>query len=1331
MRRLVPLHITSSPLSPCTPPFLSSVVLSGSSTYGNVHTSSPCHTLTTMALSAASSSDALNNCTSFESESELSLAQEDLKQLQSNLQSTRSFSEVPASARTRHTSTTPPARTLPPRLPVSMKAAASSSMLVKPLQMTTSVAPGPPLQCPPQLVVRPQTIVLPALLQRPRWHNVVHERYRASAPEYVDACAQVLRDIHSMWEECMLNGRRREEGVRGRQGDQGKDDGDSCFAKHVSELLFHAHTDALLVLLEGVIGIHDGGDAFADSTAPFHYKLILHLVDRLARRTVELSGKHMAHLSHLLLSCPSLLTVAPSAQNSHAQTLTAAQQEDVWNTFAFLCYATRRNLRRRQNVDSLEALLCGVYMRIYNDSSTALNGDRGNRASRLASSMRRCYADAVDGGQQRQYVCHLFPPGLMAKVRQAALCHLVHRCLFSGAPAHVGAAEAITEERVTQLLAWALLLAPKDMGPAVHAAVVHRLRRNSGLAGGGLTAGASPVYVESWRRLALRVEAMVPLYRIGGKRATASPNGTEVFQRLHWAFKDTDGWAVPSADRLLLATVQERSLAQKYSSVPPWRATEYVAPRGVETARLCSGDAAAQRVANGAAATLRAYAFLRWEPLNVSEAEQLLPDDAPLALSALHMERARRETRASIVERSIAKVCEDTIETAAHLPLHALCLAEVLCVRLLRSLHRWRGTSTDDIIVPPASSGAAETSPAIIGASQQRRILAALRQLLTHLRAEGAMVALLGLQGEARNTAATGRCSSEHVQRDPSRTAPPSAPIWPSMPQRTWWLLSSAMCQHAEDAVRAAREWMVYREMMATPLSLASIQRVCEWLVALPGPMHSSRLVTVLREWAEMEKNKLNDASSLGQECLMTWDDVVRTAQEQHAAQALLAVLDGQCTIADATAAPYCSPCGEELRRTYAIMMGPTSAQLRRLQWIAEANSSAVREWRWNVGVASPQMGRATVSRPAGLLDPTSAVPAAVLLVEATEVNFTDTEHEAAVRLLRWRCLSHLSSPNTFSWSDRLACRALQSAQAASSPTTQLVANSDEVVIPDRSSAADGDANALPHQWKHDSDTIVSAAALHYLLSRWNRMESSAATITAMFSTAELNDALQALAVYVEFLEKPQNDGVDEGQCGERARIRRLRCAAAAYVDCLSDAWRATMQTAASTTSTPSLGRFDVKVFLMCLPTLYQCALEMHDRLLRNKAELGNGDDEVLRSLPCLSGPLHEAAFRALVNSPETQRDTIETTLLLADHITRRWPVRTKISPFSSRRAHSSKALPLPLSDGAPTFSVPLSVYRLVLATYAATRTPLPQRIRVCCEAALRRERKRVLEEPL
>ncbi|CAJ04235.1 hypothetical protein LMJF_24_0430 [Leishmania major strain Friedlin] len=1286
MRRLAPLLTTA--------PSLSSVVLNVSSAYGGARAVSPCRTMTTMAVCEASS-DALTTFTSFEVESELSLAQDDLEQLQLDLQSVRASSNASASARTRHASTPSPSRL-----------AASSSVSLTPPPMKISVASTPSLRCPPLPLGRPQPVVLPALLQRPRWRNVVHERYRASVPGYVDACAQVLGNVRNMWEVCAANRRRREEAS------------DSCFAEHVSTLLRHAHADALLVLLEGVAGAHHGGDVFADGAALFRCELILHLVRSLARRPVELSGKHMAHLSKLLLSCPQLLTAAPPSQNYLAQALVAEVQEEVWSSFTCLCYATRRSLRRRQNVDCLEALLCGVYMRAHHEPATLQSSGRDSRTSRLVSAMLRSCVDARDGGWQRRYAGHPLPPHLLARVRQAALCHLVHRCLLSGAVAKVGAAEKANEENARLLLSWALLLAREDMDPVVHAAVVYRLSRGPGLAEGGSPAGASPACVESWRRLALLVEAVRRPSRLGEQRATAPANGAEAFQGVDQACKDTRGWAVLSVDRRQLGAL----CAQTHAPLSLWSATGPVVSRGVEAARARTRDAAVQRVSDGAAAALRAYVRLRWEPLSISEAEQLLPDDAALAVSVALTEGARREAPTSITERMIAEECEDVIESAADMPPHAVCLAEVLCVRLLRSMQRWKGTSLGGVIAPPASSGTAQASPAVLPASQQRRVLAALWKLSAYARAEVVTAALLELQGEAGTTAAAGK--SGNVHSDPSCTAPSSALMGPSMPPRACWPLIGAVCRHAEDVVHVTRELMSHREMMAAPLSLASLQRLREWLVGLPGSLHSAHLVKVLREWAEIEKSKLSGASSRAQECLTAWDDVVRTALEQHAAHALLAALDGQCAAAAVTTGPCCSPCGEELRSTYAVMTGPASAQLRRIQWIAEANSSAVREWRWSMGVASPLIGRTTVGRSASLLHPASALPAAVLAVEATELDLTDTEHDAAVRLLCQRCFSDLSGSNTFSWSDRLACRALERAQATSTPTTQLGVRIDEDLAADHSSAADGDADAPSCPSKQCKGTIVSAAALHYLLTRGNPTTSSATATAPMFSTAELGDALHTLSVYVEFLVKTRRSGVYDDPCSERAINRRLRCAAAAYVNCLSDAWRVTLRTIAPPTSAVPLHVADEEVLLMCFPAFYHCALRLYDRLLSDKAVLDKGSDEVLMSLPCLSGALHEAAFRALVRTSGTRRRNIETTLLLADRVARQWAALGMVSSSSSV-AHAAVASAPSLTDDQPAFCVPLSVYQLVLATYAADRTPLPQRVRACCEAALRREEKR------
>ncbi|KAG5503937.1 hypothetical protein GH5_04791 [Leishmania sp. Ghana 2012 LV757] len=1292
MRRLLSL-VTTAP-----PPSL--VVSNVSRACASARTTSPYHKLATIAVSSASSA-ALSSFTSFEAESELSLAQYDLEQLQPALHRTTSASKASVSAKTRHVS-------------------------------TPSFAATPPLRCSPPPLVRPEPVMLPALLQRSRWHNVVHERYRASVPGYVDACAQVLGEIRRIWKVCAASRSRCEVGTRGPHGGQGEEDGAGCFAGRVHALLRRAHADALLVLLEEVTGTHNGEHGLADSAAGFSCELTVHLVDILARRPVELSGKRMAHLSKILLSCPYLLAATPSTQDGLAQALVAAVQEGVWHAFTLLCYATRRSLRRRQNVDCLEALLCGVYMRAHQDPATAPNGCREGCALPLASSILRSSLDDVQSERQRRHGFSLLPPRLMAKVRQAALCHLVHRCLLNGASAKAaaGAADAITEERASLLLAWVLLLAREDLDPVVRAAVVYRLRKNPGLTEGSSSAGALPVCVDSWRQLALRVVAVLPPSDVGGQRAPVLTNGPGIFRRTDQTSKDTGGWAVAPVDRLLLSTLHQRSPTQKQASLWPWSATEQEDTRGVEAAWARTGNAGTRCVLNGAAAALHAYARLQWKPLSVSEVDQSVPDDGRFTLSGVHAAPSPTAACAFSADSEMAKECEDVIEAAADLPLHTRCLAEVLCTRLLRCLHRWKGTLPGGVALTTASSGAAQASPTVAAASTQRRILAALQKLLPHTRTEVVMAALLELKSEAHRTADTRRRAKRNAHRDFSRIALSSAHIWPSMPQRACWPLISAVCRHADDAVRAVREWMCYREMMATPLALASVQRLREWLLALPGSQHSSQLVKALREWAEMETRKVSGTSSLTRACRSAWTDVTRTALEQHAAQALLAALDGRCAAAVAAQAPSCSPCGAELRRTYAAMSGPASAPLRQLQWIANANSSAAREWRWSTGVTSMPIERATGDQPESLLRPTLAVPAAVLLVEATEADLTDTEHDAAVQLLCLRCFPSIPSFDTFSWSDRLACRALERAQATSSSATQPVMESDAAVTADRSCAADGDATASQRESVQCSGAVVSAAALHYLISRGNRTALSAPGLAAMCSVTELDDAIRTLAVYVEFLQQTRHGRPDDGQCGERASDRRLRCAAAAYINCLSEAWCRTMRTAASTTSALSPDRIGESVLLTCLPSFYLCALRLYDTLLRDTAELDNVDDEVPHSLPCLPEALHEAAFRALVNGLETQRHTIETTLLLADNIARRWASRTMESTTPSSGVCSTATPTTSLSKGTRAFCLPLSVYQLVLATYTADRAPLPHHVRACCEAALRREAKHEPEGP-
>ncbi|KAG5492969.1 hypothetical protein JKF63_01550 [Porcisia hertigi] len=1306
MRRLLTLRTLVSPLVPYTSRSLSaSVAPNEVCACGGVRATSPCRTLTTIPVAAARSN--VRDTTSFELESELSLAQQDLQQPHPTLHHIFSNAKFAVSAKPRYASTPTPSQTASTLHPDQLRGVSSTSVCAKPLPTPLSAPLTPPSQSPPLPLAGSQLATLPTLLRRPRWCNVLHERYTASVSGYVDACNQVLRDIFNTWEKC-VGSRRREERV---QDHAEKFEEDSHFAKHVGALLRHAHADALLVLLEGVTGTHGGSEVCTNGGAPFCCALILHLVEILARRSAELSGKHMAHLSRLLLSCPQLLITAPSAQGRRSPELVATIQERVWEVFTLLCYATRRSLRRRQNIDCLEALLCGVYLRVYHSTASAPHGRRGRRRSCRIPSMPRSSVDAIDGGGQRRHTFLIIPPGLVAEVRKAALCHLVHRSFLNSAPAKSRAAEATIGERADLLLAWALLLAREDMDPVVRAAVVHRLRKGPRLADSGAPSGALSMFLLSWRRLALGLEAVPSPSGVGRQRSgTVPPAGAEIFQRVDRAARDTDGWAVSSADRCLLAVLLKRSVTQKQSLGALSSTMKRASLRGVEASRVYPEGAVAQRVLNEGAAALQAYARLRWGMPCIDEPEQLLYGDAPPELDTLHAAGTQRGACMSAAERATVEEWEDILETATSVPLHALCLAEVLCVRLMRCFHSWKGVSPEGSVLPRASIDSGQAFLATMTVSQQRRIFAAVWRLAAYTRAEVATTAFLDLKGEARTPWETYLPSGEDSQ--PLSIAELfSAPVWPHIHKGTCCSLIGVLCQDAEGAVRVVREWMAYREMMALPLSLASIQRLCKWLVALPGPMHSSELVSVLQEWAAMEKSKLSGAQLLSQACLASWDQVMRTALEQHTAQALLAGWEAPCPAHLMSTVQSCSPCGQELRCTYAGMTGPASAQLRRLQWISEANSSAVREWRWNMGIASSPTDWATVDRSARSLHPTAEIPAAVLLVQATEGDLTDTEDETVVQLLCRRYFPHFSDSNMLSWSDQLVCKALENVRVTAYNTgTNRWMDSALCLPPCGLPEADGDAHARPPRLGYCCEAIVSAPVLHYLHSVRKKTVSSDTTITAIFSPAELADALWTLAAYTKSLERARHAGVDDNQGGKGADGHRLLWAAAAYVNCLNDAWCLTTSNAVSAASAPSFDKADGNTLLACLPIFYRFALHLYEALLSGKDKPLNSGSEALRIIPSLPSELHAAAFRVMVSSPDIQRHTIDHTLLLADCVSRKWTART--------------ASAVSWADEIPTVCVPLSVYQFVLATYAASRTPLPQRVRACCEAVLRREEK-------
>ncbi|KAK7195749.1 hypothetical protein NESM_000505500 [Novymonas esmeraldas] len=1169
--------------------------------------------------------------TSFELEAELALAQQDLEQAHALLQTSVDTQAAVAEPQQPQ----PPSPVLAP-----------TSTAVRLASSTPATATvGRRLQTEQR---GPQAS-LPAALRCSRWGSVVHERYVESKQGYVDACAHVLCDLRRAWEEarehvrCDRRDHRRccrhadttvsthaaEDGGAREEEEEEEEEEDSAplsraFATTAISVLRHAHADALLVLLERVTGSYGSGHAVphAPAAAAFDRELTAHLVALLVRRSTEMSGKRMAHLSAILLRCPFLL--APLHRHGSGRTSAtrcaalAAVQDRVWQGFSLLCYATRRILRRQQNADCLEALLWGVYYRVQQEDDDLVC---------RTTSMER--DTAAHHGRNAVHAHCVLPPRLEARVRRAALCHLVHRCLLTDATPHRGARESAMRATTSLLLlSWSVLLAWADMDPVVRAAVSLRLSRAAP------AAAAPPASVEQWRRLALRVVAALPdgapvaatdTGGRGGSRRREPVSAASVFEAVEQRAANTDGWAVSAVDRrLVLGLLAASTTLQSPVPVDPLPAVSWRKAR--------EPAASALQVLSGAASALRAYARLRWSP----------PDGTGGTGGA---GRGWRVSASPASVCAAVEECAEVAQAAVELPLHGVCLAEALCERLLRLLHHIDGSALD---------GA--------GASLQRRLLVALLRLSVHARADVTASAVLQLQPHSeRNGNADGREGNSHAS-------------WASA--RGWLPLLLAGCVDSEAAVQTVREWMRQREMMAHRLSVASVARVREWVLALPCSAHSPELARVLGDWAEREKDKTSGGSDrqlVGATRLAAavnnsavdfeaaWAAVVRAARGQQAALALLAAWEGS---------PAGTPCrqwsGAELHRTHSALSGPAAARVPVLRWVAYVNSSAVREWQLCLG---------GVIHPATSLSQPETLPDALRLVVATEAEVPATNDDAkdmfAVPVLR-----HTPGKgHHLSWSEQVACRALEAALEGVSGAGDLRAALSPPAVD-----GDDDRGRQPElrRWGRRWHGLASAAAVHYL-----DAASGATSPITRFSAAELHDAVWILAAYADHV----------GSVVAAAGDGRRRRAAVAFLQCLVDVW--------DTDSAPDTadGR---AVPDAALPLLYPLALKLCDDAQRDATcERGDQAGELPR-VPCLNAALHERALRAMLAQPHAAPDAVAEALLLADRVARCGP------PVVGGAATSGAALPW-------------SVYQLVLTSFVVSGRPVPPPVRLCCEAALQR----------
>lgn len=820
MRRL-PL-LTSSAVLPTLSLALSSTTQTCSpslSHTGKRATQAAQHTLrfsracmSTAAAPLRSSAAPTSLFTSFEMESELMWAQEDAREAEEEPQKNKHRELVtppPMRSRTLNSPTISPASvpSFSPTVSVHRVSAEKDLSARTPKRPAALVARA---RLPPAAAL---SLTLPSLLRRPRWRGGAEARRGESEEGYLDAAASALKALQDDWRH-----RRSSEKT-------------SFFAAEAQSSLRHAHADALLAMTELLLSPSafacEAEDAAAGGgSSAFAAALLPCLLRLLCRRHVELTGRHVAHLSRLLLAHPPLFRGAFLSTTEQHQQCVA-----VWDAFTLVCYATRRHLRRKHNRDCLEAFLWGVYAPL----QSAHQPQQQQQQHRASGG--RVDAPSVDA--------ELWAAARKSGVRRAVLHHLLHRCLETETAAEIGVQAAA---HVDLLLAWALLLAWEEVEAVVRDAVIHRLCKQTRLEGHSRRPahGASGASVEQWKRLALRLAAAHT--KADGDRGTAgraAQPGARVFAAMDRESRYTSGWSIVPLDRQLLRCVLSRPSPSSDHQAPAdasMPTTLGVAETSrhfgaVRPAQLAADDDAL-RLREAARTTLHAYAQMRWGRLESA---------APM--------------RASAGLASCEEEMGELIHTALELPKHAWCLCEAVAVRLVRCVRHYAAllertaVAQGKCVMPPP------------------QLLAAFRRMARHSRTDVVTTAVVMEETEGCRTRAGGEAACDTTAESRNKDAPFSAAF-------TTAAIADASRQLtcAAEAEWVAEVWAHDRSMAVGPIPHVVLARLHAWVKALSPSLRSEEFAIAVAAMAQIDTaaSQLSGAVAPVDEA---WQNIVRDAQ--------------------------------------------------------------------------------------------------------------------------------------------------------------------------------------------------------------------------------------------------------------------------------------------------------------------------------------------------------------------------------------------------------------------------------------------------------------------
>jgi hypothetical protein len=1184
---------------------------------------------------------------------------------------------------------------------------------------------------------------LPPLLLYGRWQQDPHDGAEASTPGYIDAARVALLQLRRIWksqqqQQRLLHAQRATPVVQAVEAER--------FATDVTSFLREAHVEALLVLAELTLAPPWRAGSEGDTTVSqgFSSALLSCVLQLMCLRHAEVAGRHMAQLSRLLLSSSHLLR-------------DAAQHTAVWDSFALLCYASRRRLRRRPNRNCLEALLWGLFY-----PRNQHEGRQGGRDAALAAvaSVESCPPQRQPSSSSlraTQTNRMSFLARNRAGTRRAALHHLLYRCLEreTVAESDLGAAAAHTD----LLLSWALCIAGSNLEPTMRDAIVHRLCKSFTPAhrAAETTVVAtlpSPPSVQQWQQLALRcTEAQIKSGDDGrhGKHGKVLLPGNEVFAAVEREARRTGGWAVLAADKDLLALLCSTQLP----AMVRWNVTTAETTQRERAATTAAPTAASERewrLAEAASATLRAYARLRWDPTD---------DDDTLRCKSV---KAAEGATASIEtpppplrvlrlrQRSIELEVEELMHTAWELPRPAWCLSEAIAVRLVRCLRRHRACAAAVATAASLSSSTSSSAPhASLPATTsltRRQLLAAFRRVARHSRTDVLMYAVV-LQGAAAATAAVpsrGYTMPLVVDTDDD---PLSLAAFTAEATR---LLVGRLFS-AADAAQLVEQWWRERAAAATSLHVDVLDRLHNWVSALPPSLRSQKLAALLLRVAQLETSlpctpslmkrhsavwSTEDAATVVPvvaAAKRTWEAIVAAAQP-HPSVAPLPVSTSTASTAIAADALMCMSSNSPAKPpSYSAGMNTTAPQtrilLRRLQWVALLNDSPRREWRWSgvwTNAASRHHGWATTC-------------AAVEAAEA-ENEMTAAERRAVEEVCGCRCASDkdVDAMQATPWIVVYERRWLETllATACASPLTTDPQSSAPANAVDSAAALHSVEEPLPmvgvppsllpvyellfkvSKPSHSLTGVLVAGGAHPVDALPGSVTAGCCDVppaaeTHLFVCAHYDEALRLLALYGAHLVK-HLDAADS-ETRRTAEARKLWWVASAAVLGLIDFWKAYKR--ASGAPAPR-DAFMPGPEALC--EHYQAVVQLLHAMAQKvptcslfRSNAATATTAAFSPLPSLPEDLHLDVFSTftLANTPDWQR--CEALLLLVDDVAA-CGATAACNPGSTATPVSNTNATL---MNAAYFQVPLRVYAEVVAVYAAHQRPMSQRLRERCTRQL------------